>query len=153
MRKCVGLCHCFFVVNLSATVLNIVWLSTLQYSWKEIYFTQLTALRGRKFSDKRCGGSLTHWKGMKGVRLTMLKVTRLTLKSSFPIESFGLCAGSPWWRWGYITFDSSWSRLKQWVSLNNRRGLSGCRGPSASVPAVRVCLVLLLVFLRLIGTS
>lgn len=43
-----------------------------------------------------------------------------------------------WWSWGYITFDSSWSGLKQWVSLNNRRDLSSKEAPPASGPAVRV---------------
>lgn len=56
------------------------------------------------------------------MRQTMYKVSRLTLESSFPIESLGFCTDSLWWRWVYITFDSSWSNLKQWVSLNNRRG-------------------------------
>lgn len=68
---------------------------------------------------------------MKGSGLgqTMWIVTRLTLESNFPTESLVFCIGSLWWRWGYITFDSSWTTFKQWVSLNNRRGLSSTEAP------------------------
>lgn len=79
------------------------------------------------------GGSPTNWKARKGMRQTMYKVSRLTPESSFPIESLGFYTGSLWWRWGYITFDSSWTRLKQWVSLNNRRGLSRPEAPQLLV--------------------
>lgn len=66
----------------------------------------------------------------------------------FSVQSLEFCTHSLWWRWGNITFDGSWSRLKQWVSLNNRRvAYPQRRGPEASGPAVRVYLVLLLVFL------
>lgn len=58
----------------------------------------------------------------------MRKVARLILESNFLLWFFGDLHWL-WWRWSYITFGSSWSRLKQWVSLNNRRDLSSGDAP------------------------
>lgn len=62
----------------------------------------------------------------------MQKVAQLILESNFLLWFFGDLHWL-WWRWGYITFGSSWSRLKQWVSLNNRRDLSSVDAPPPQI--------------------
>lgn len=73
-----------------------------------------------------------HWDN-NALSAPALSVVGLILKSNFLIESLELNIDSLWWRWFYITFHSSWSRLKQWVSLNNRRSLSSVEAPQLLV--------------------
>lgn len=75
--------------------------------------------------------SVTKWMGGGGKQCKTFH--RLFNQSNSSLKSLGISTGSLWWRWGCITFGSSWSSLKQWVSLNNRQCLSSREPPQLLV--------------------